>query len=133
MHFDDRLAIHARCGDIRGARFRFEYALERDGELVADGWTRHAVVDAKTLRPTRVAGVAGEASLGPRRRPAPVGGGAVSSAGGAVVVGGRRGLVGGRHFVLRLRLRLGFGSGFGFVPTRMIFFSPRYEEYQVSS
>ncbi len=53
VRFDDRLVIHARCGDIRGARFRYEYAITRDGDLVADGWTRHAVVDAKTLRPAR--------------------------------------------------------------------------------
>ena len=52
--FDDRLRIHARCGDIRGARFRFEYLVERDREAVADGWTAHAVVDARTLRPTRM-------------------------------------------------------------------------------
>ena len=53
VRFDDRLTIHARCGDIRGARFRYEYAITRDGELVADGWSCHAVVDAKTLRPAR--------------------------------------------------------------------------------
>ena len=53
VRFDDTLAIHARCGDIRGARFRYEYAVMHDGVLVADGWTRHAVVDAKTLRPAR--------------------------------------------------------------------------------
>lgn len=52
--FDDRLRINARCRDLRGARFRFEYLVERDGEVVADGWTAHAVVDAKTFRPTRV-------------------------------------------------------------------------------
>jgi acyl-CoA thioester hydrolase len=52
--FDDRLTIRARCGDLRGARFRFEYAVERDGVAVADGWTRHACVDAATHRPTRV-------------------------------------------------------------------------------
>lgn len=52
--FDDRLVIHARCGDVRGARFRFDYVIERDGEPVADGWTTHACVDARTLRPTRM-------------------------------------------------------------------------------
>jgi acyl-CoA thioester hydrolase len=52
--FDDRLLIHARCVDIKGARFRYEYAVERDGALIADGWTAHATVDAATLRPTRV-------------------------------------------------------------------------------
>jgi acyl-CoA thioester hydrolase len=53
-HFADRIAVHARCVDVRGARFRFEYALERAGELVAEGWTRHACLDAETLRPTRL-------------------------------------------------------------------------------
>jgi len=53
-HFDDRLVIRARCRDVRGARFRFEYAIEREGTLIADGWTAHACVDAQTLRPTRV-------------------------------------------------------------------------------
>ena len=52
--FDDRLTIHTRCREVRGARFRFEYAVERGGERVADGWTRHACVDARTFRPTRV-------------------------------------------------------------------------------
>ena len=52
--FPDRLEVGARCLDVRGARFRFEYALERDGELLADGSTAHACMDAKTGRPTRV-------------------------------------------------------------------------------
>jgi acyl-CoA thioester hydrolase len=53
VRFDDRLRVNARCRDLRGARFRFEYAIERDGEVVADGWTAHAVVDGRTFRPTR--------------------------------------------------------------------------------
>jgi acyl-CoA thioester hydrolase len=53
--FDDRLTIHARCVDVRGARFRYEYVVERaDGARVAEGWTGHAVVNAKTFAPTRV-------------------------------------------------------------------------------
>jgi acyl-CoA thioester hydrolase len=52
--FDDRLLVHARCRNVRGARFRYEYAIERRGTLIADGWTAHATVDARTLRPTRV-------------------------------------------------------------------------------
>ena len=52
--FDDRLVIHTRCAEMRGARFKYEYAVERGGELVAEGWTGHACVDATTLRPTRV-------------------------------------------------------------------------------
>jgi acyl-CoA thioester hydrolase len=52
--FDDRLRIRVRCGDLRGARFRFDYAVVRDDAAIADGWTRHACVDAATHRPTRV-------------------------------------------------------------------------------
>jgi acyl-CoA thioester hydrolase len=53
-YFDDRLRIWTRCVDLRGARFRYEYVLERAGEIVADGFTAHATVDAATRRPTRV-------------------------------------------------------------------------------
>src|SRR5438046_473368 len=52
--FDDRLLVHARCLYERGARFRFEYVVERDGTVLADGWTSHGAVDARTLRPTRL-------------------------------------------------------------------------------
>jgi acyl-CoA thioester hydrolase len=53
-HFDDRLEIHTRVGKLRGARFRFDYEVKRGDTLIADGWTSHACVDAKTLRPTRI-------------------------------------------------------------------------------
>jgi len=55
--FDDRLRVWARTTDLRGARFRFEYAIERfsePGGIVADGWTGHACVDAQALRPVRM-------------------------------------------------------------------------------
>jgi acyl-CoA thioester hydrolase len=53
--FDDVLHVHARCVDVKGARFRYEYAIVRDdGTPMADGWTAHACVDHETLRPTRV-------------------------------------------------------------------------------
>ena len=52
--FADRLTIHARCVDVRGARFRFDYSIDRDGLRIADGETKHACVDARTHRPTRV-------------------------------------------------------------------------------
>ena len=52
--FDDRLRVWARCVDLRGARFRYEYAIERDGELIAEGSTSHATVDAATHRPIRL-------------------------------------------------------------------------------
>jgi acyl-CoA thioester hydrolase len=52
--FDDRLRVYTRIGEARGARFRFDYEITRNGELIADGWTSHACVDAKTLKPTRI-------------------------------------------------------------------------------
>jgi acyl-CoA thioester hydrolase len=52
--FDDLLTVRARCGDLRGARFRFEYLVERDAQTVALGSTGHAFVDATTLRPRRI-------------------------------------------------------------------------------
>jgi acyl-CoA thioester hydrolase len=52
--FDDRLTIHARCDDLRGARFRFEYSVERAGERIAEGWTTHACVSVGDHRPPRV-------------------------------------------------------------------------------
>jgi acyl-CoA thioester hydrolase len=52
--FDDRLRIHARMSEVRGARFRFDYRIERGDDLIAEGWTRHAVVARDTLRPARL-------------------------------------------------------------------------------
>jgi acyl-CoA thioesterase FadM len=53
-YFDETLTVWTRCTDVRGARFSYEYRIERDGELVADGTTRHATVDRETYRPIRV-------------------------------------------------------------------------------
>ncbi|MEJ7791587.1 MAG: thioesterase family protein [Gaiellaceae bacterium] len=72
--FDDRIRIWTRCVGLRGARFRYEYALECAGELVAEGHTAHAIVDAMTWRPTRlppsfvdaVARAEGERAAAPR-------------------------------------------------------------------
>ena len=54
--FDDVLRIHVRCAGLKGARFRFEYAVERDGTPIVDGHTGHACVNAQTLLPTRTPG-----------------------------------------------------------------------------
>src|SRR5437764_12714932 len=54
VRFDDELVVHCRCHGLHGARFRYEYAITRRGELVAEGHTEHACVDAATMRPTRV-------------------------------------------------------------------------------
>ena len=68
--FDDRLLVHARCVDVKGARFRYEYAIERDGVVIADGWTAHATVDAGSLRPTRVPAWLAEGIAASAARPA---------------------------------------------------------------
>jgi acyl-CoA thioester hydrolase len=52
--FDDKLRIHARIFDVRGARFRCQYLVERDGERLAEGSSLHALVDSGTFRPTRM-------------------------------------------------------------------------------
>jgi len=52
--FDDRLSVWTRCRDLRGARFRFEYVVQREGERLAEGWTAHACIDGRTLQPTRI-------------------------------------------------------------------------------
>jgi acyl-CoA thioester hydrolase len=54
VRFDDELVVNTRCTGLRGARFRYEYAIVRGEETVADGHTEHACVDGSTLRPTRV-------------------------------------------------------------------------------
>ena len=54
VYFDETLTVWARCRDVKGARFRYEYAIVRGGELVAEGSTSHATVDRDTYRPTRV-------------------------------------------------------------------------------
>jgi acyl-CoA thioester hydrolase len=53
-YFDERLRVWARCVDLRGARFRYEYVVERNGDVVAEASTTHATVDAETRRPIRV-------------------------------------------------------------------------------
>lgn len=53
--FDELLHVHACVVGLRGARFRFEYSIVRDdGTEMAEGWTAHACVDARTFKPTRV-------------------------------------------------------------------------------
>ena len=53
-YFDETLTVWTRCVGLRGARFTYEYRIERAGELVAEGRTQHATVDRETYRPTRV-------------------------------------------------------------------------------
>jgi len=52
--FHDVVRVWTRCAEIKGARFRYEYVLQRDGETIASGYTTHATVDRETHRPVRV-------------------------------------------------------------------------------
>ena len=42
--YEDLLDIHVDITEVRSASMRFEYAVMRDGELIAEGFTRHAVI-----------------------------------------------------------------------------------------
>ena len=53
-YFDELLTVGVRCGNVRGPRFRYDYRITREDELVAEGHTLHATVDRETFRPTRV-------------------------------------------------------------------------------
>src|SRR5512134_1218243 len=43
-HYEDLLAIAVEVGELRGASMRFVYEVRRGDELIADGYTRHAVI-----------------------------------------------------------------------------------------
>ena len=54
--FDDVLLVAAYVDDIRGARFTFQYRVEREADrvLIASGHSVHACVDAVSLRPVQI-------------------------------------------------------------------------------
>lgn len=51
--FDDRIDVHLYMREKPRARFRFDYEVLRDGELLATGQTTHGFMDeqGKALRP----------------------------------------------------------------------------------
>jgi acyl-CoA thioester hydrolase len=51
--YEDLLVVDVAVTELRGASMRFGYQVRRDGELLADGFTRHAVV-APSGRPRAV-------------------------------------------------------------------------------
>ena len=71
VRFDDELVVQTRCVGLRGSRFRYEYAITRGEEIVADGHTEHACVNGATLRPTRVPGWLAEAISAAETRATP--------------------------------------------------------------
>lgn len=52
-HFDDRVRITVTLAEKPTARLRLDYVVERDGELLVEGFTVHAFVtrDFKAVRP----------------------------------------------------------------------------------
>lgn len=42
--YEDLLAIEVEVTELRAASLTFSYVVRRDLELIADGWTRHAVI-----------------------------------------------------------------------------------------
>ena len=50
--YEDVLTVHVELSELRGASMRFAYRVTRAGELLADGYTRHAVIgtDGKPKR-----------------------------------------------------------------------------------
>lgn len=51
--YEDLLTVAVDVSEMRGASMQFDYLVTRDGELLADGFTRHACVDVKG-RPRRI-------------------------------------------------------------------------------
>ena len=54
--FDDLLLIHTRVASLGRTTLRFEYEIRRqaDEALIASGFTEHACLDKRSLRPVRV-------------------------------------------------------------------------------
>jgi acyl-CoA thioester hydrolase len=42
--YEDLLEVDTRVSELRAASLRFAYVVQRGGELLAEGWTRHAVI-----------------------------------------------------------------------------------------
>jgi acyl-CoA thioester hydrolase len=51
--YDDLLDITAWVESLKGVRLTIRCEVRRDGRLLAEGYTVHALVDLKTLRPAR--------------------------------------------------------------------------------
>lgn len=46
-HYEDLLDVHVDVTEARGASLRFAYRIERQGTVLAEGYTRHAAIDAE--------------------------------------------------------------------------------------
>jgi acyl-CoA thioester hydrolase len=52
--FDELFTVRAGLTRVKRASFSLAYVIERDGEAVLDGSTRHAALEVGTHRPVRV-------------------------------------------------------------------------------
>ena len=43
-HYEDLLEVDVEVSELRAASMRFVYSIHRGVELIAEGWTRHAVI-----------------------------------------------------------------------------------------
>ena len=51
--YEDVIHVEPRVVDVKGATLKFEYRVTRGEDLLAEGYTVHACIAAKTMRPTR--------------------------------------------------------------------------------
>ena len=51
--YDDLLDITVWCSEFKGVRLKICCEIKRDGKLLAEGYTIHAHVDIRTLKPLR--------------------------------------------------------------------------------
>lgn len=49
-HYEDLLDIHVDIAEVRGASMRFDYRVMREADFLAEGYTRHAVIDTTSGR-----------------------------------------------------------------------------------
>jgi acyl-CoA thioester hydrolase len=54
ISIDDRVEVGLKVSDLRGARYSFEYGIEANGELAAEGLTVMAHVRPGERRPSRI-------------------------------------------------------------------------------
>jgi acyl-CoA thioester hydrolase len=54
LEFDDLFTVHAGLGEVRRASFSVRYEVERAGEPVLGGTSRHAALEVGSHRPVRV-------------------------------------------------------------------------------
>lgn len=52
--FDDELTLRATLAELGHASLRFDYAVLREGEEIASGYTRHGCIDVASGRPRRI-------------------------------------------------------------------------------